>query len=37
MERGQNVVAILNPRDLAFYDEAEQLVSGVGRAMAASA
>jgi hypothetical protein len=37
MERGQNVVAILNPRDLAFYDEGEQIVSGVGRALAVGA
>ncbi len=37
MERGQRVVAILNPRDLAFYNEGEQLVSGVGRAMAVGA
>jgi len=37
MERGQNVVAIVNPRDLAFYDEGKQLVSGVGRAMAVGA
>jgi iron(III) transport system ATP-binding protein len=37
MQRGQNVVAILNPRDLAFYGEGKQLVSGVGRAMAVGA
>ena len=37
MRRGQEVVAIVNPRDLAFYDEGEQLVSGVGRAVAVGA
>jgi iron(III) transport system ATP-binding protein len=37
MERGQNVVAILNTRNLAFYDEGERLVSGLGRAMAVGA
>jgi iron(III) transport system ATP-binding protein len=37
IQRGQNVVAILNPRDLAFYDEGAKLVSGVGRAMAVGA
>jgi iron(III) transport system ATP-binding protein len=31
LEPGQRVVASLNPRDLAFYDEGGTLVSGVGR------
>jgi iron(III) transport system ATP-binding protein len=32
LERGERVVATVNPRELAFYDEHARLVSGVGRA-----
>jgi len=33
LEREQRVIATLNPRDLAFYDDGDRLVSGVGRSV----
>ena len=33
LEPGQHVLAYLNPRDPAFYDDAGALVSSVGRAV----
>jgi iron(III) transport system ATP-binding protein len=36
IEREERVTAKLNPRDLAFYDDADRLVSGVGRAAGVS-
>jgi iron(III) transport system ATP-binding protein len=36
LEREQRVIATLNPRDLAFYDDGDRLVSGVGRAVGAA-
>jgi iron(III) transport system ATP-binding protein len=33
LEREQRVIATLNPRDLAFYDDGDRLVSGVGAAV----
>src|SRR5262245_61974890 len=36
LEREQRVIATLNPRDLAFYDDGDQLVSGVGRPVGAA-
>jgi iron(III) transport system ATP-binding protein len=36
LEREQRVTATLNPRDLAFYDDGDRLVSGVGRPVGAA-